>query len=92
LGDTENLSYLPLLQTMTLEKFMSHQCSHCGYDGFHSDLAWNYQWYSPFHIGYVEKYIKMTYVICFMTYVMTGSASPKSDSERKFDSFLLDLS
>jgi hypothetical protein len=36
----------------------------------------------------VEKYIKMTYVILFMTYVMTGLASPKSGFKRKSDSFL----
>jgi hypothetical protein len=39
----------------------------------------------------VEKYIKMTYVIPTMTYVMTGTASPKLGFERKFDSFLLNL-
>jgi hypothetical protein len=70
---------------------VSHQCSHCRHDGFHSDFAWNYQWDSLFH-RLCGKVYKDDVRHMVMTYVMTGSASPKSDSERKFDSFLLDLS
>jgi hypothetical protein len=58
---------------MFFNEFLCHQCLDRGDNRFHCYFAWEYQHLSPFDLVWVEKYINMTYVILFMTYVMTGS-------------------
>ena len=58
---------------MFFNEFLCHQCLYRGDNRLDCYFAWENQCLAPFDLVWVEKYINMTYVILFMTYVMTGS-------------------
>lgn len=77
LGDAEDFGYFFLAEVVVLMQLLCEQRLYGWYDGFYCDFAWNYQGgCSPVELVARERYISMSYVIYFMTYVMSGCKLP----------------